>query len=86
MVGVELGLVQQKTIKQKEWSSGSGLIGPSRPAPARTLLAFHRIQCAVLQIADLGILTLYQWLLSDLLLSDIARSKPLDHSNCVTNA
>ena len=59
MTGVEPGLVQQNVIKQKEWSSGSGLIGPSRPAPARTLLAFHREQPAVLQIADLGILTLY---------------------------
>ena len=59
MAGVEPGIVQQNVIKQKEWSSGSGLIGPSRPAPARTLLAFHREQPAVLQIADLGILTLY---------------------------
>ena len=59
MAGVEPGIVQQNVIKQKEWSSGSGLIGPSRPAPARTLLAFHPDQCAVLQIADLGILTLY---------------------------
>jgi hypothetical protein len=85
MTGVEPGIAK-KTIKQKEWSRDQ----PSRCITPRCAAQFGLnvidLHFYSLRRVDLGILTLYQWLLSDLLLSDIARSKPLDHSNCVTNA
>ena len=84
MTGVEPGLVQQNVIKQKEWSSGSGSSGPSRPATSASLSKLNRQNLQFFcRLRDLNPFSVaFKWYL----LSDIARSKPLDHSNYMTNA